>query len=228
MSLTDLQIQATICPTSLRWPNSNIAFETLKLAVDELRALARGCDDACRTVEVDGDLTPEGVQRRIAQIGKQALTELAGLKEVQSAEKWVGLNIESLEKRMVDLPAAPASVIDAMQAREIRQHVRKQRSPIDFVMKSQDPRVLASVLTAPPFLSGLTDAELNVIRTRARQTLHPVQDDTIKALKSAIEELRKGVDATRRLLMQRCAVRQDADGEYRSIREPEPKVHLTA
>ena len=63
MSLTDLQIQATICPTSLRWPNSNVAFEKLKLAVDELRALARGCDDACRTVEVDGDLTPEGVQR---------------------------------------------------------------------------------------------------------------------------------------------------------------------
>jgi hypothetical protein len=40
-----------------------------------------------------------------------------------------------------------------------------EKSPADFVMKRlSNPRVLAAVLSEEAFPSGLTDAELNVVR----------------------------------------------------------------
>jgi hypothetical protein len=163
------------------------------------------------------------------EIGRKALTELVNFRPFQSAEKWVADNLALLERKMVDIPSPPTVVADVMLATEIRAHVVKQESPVDFVVKSiSDPRILGAVLNAPSFLSGLNDAEFNLIRERARQALHPEQTNMEKQLTRALEELREGLAATKHLLLARCEMREDDDGQFRSIREPLPRGRLTA
>jgi hypothetical protein len=86
-----------------------------------------------------------------------------------------------------------------------------------------DFRVLGALLNAPAFLSGLNDEELNVIRERARQTLHPEQVQKQNSLRKAMDEVRKGMDAAKRAVLERCEVREESDGQFRSVHHPLPK-----
>jgi transposase-like protein DUF772 len=81
--------------------------------------------------------------------------------------------------------------------------------------KADDPHVIGAVLHAPGFLSGLSEPQVNMIRERAKTTLHPdlvaVQTD----LNSTMAQLQEGMAATRRLLLSRCGLRANDDGQYR-------------
>jgi hypothetical protein len=125
------------------------------------------------------------------------------------AAKAVAHNIEYLEHRMTDLPKPPTNVADVILAQEIRQHIRSQKSPFDLATKSiSDPRVLGAILNAPPFLSKLSENELNLVRERARIALHPEQAEMQRWLKKALEDLREGVAATKRAILGRCQIRE--------------------
>jgi phage I-like protein len=77
-------------------------------------------------------------------------------------------------------------------------------------MKSvSDPRILGAILNAPPFLSGLNDTEFNLIRQRARTALHPEQSQMQEKLKKALAELQEGSAATKRMVLERCELRED-------------------
>jgi predicted AAA+ superfamily ATPase len=130
---------------------------------------------------------------------------------------------------MVDLPQAPASVIDADKAREIRSYLREQKSAVDFIMKQlADRDILTAVLTAKPFLSGLTDVQFNLVRERCRSGLYPEQQNLQEWLAKALDDLRNGVEAARLLVCERCDLRLDDDGQARPIRSPLPKPALVA
>jgi len=70
------------------------------------------------------------------------------------------------------------------------------------------------VLNTPPYLSGLTDVEWNVVRERARAALHPQQEGMQRWLKRALAEVVEGMAATKRMLLERCEMR-DARCEMR-------------
>jgi hypothetical protein len=117
---------------------------------------------------------------------------------------------------MVDLPKPPTNVADVALAQEIRQYVRSQKSPIDVAVKSMsDPRILSAILNAPAFLSGLGDTQWNLVRERARAALHPEQAQMQKSLMKALDEVRQGVAATKRMLLERCEMGEDDDGQIR-------------
>jgi hypothetical protein len=79
-----------------------------------------------------------------------------------------------------------------------------------------------ATLTAPAFLSGLSDAELNVVRERARIALHPEQAQMQQHLGKSLDDLRGGLDAARGMVRERCQMDEDDDGQSRSISEPLP------
>ena len=220
--LTDNEIALRIVPTMLRWPPpevaKEVAWDKLREAVDLLRCLVRAADHACTEAETNADFSQEGIRRHRAEIGRQALAELGSFKPFHVAEKWVAENLALLEKKMVDLPQPPAAVADVMLAQEICQHIRRQKSRIDVAMRSMsDPRMLSAILTAPACLSGLSDAELNVVRERARSALHPQQAQMQQQLAKSLDDLRGGVEAARRMVRERCQM-----DEEELIREPLP------
>ena len=87
--------------------------------------------------------------------------------------------------------------------------------------------MLGAILNAPTVLSGLSDTEFNLVRERARAALHPEQAQMQKSSMKALDEVREGVAATKRVLLERCGIGQD-DGQFRSVHEPEPGGSLAA
>lgn len=129
----------------------------------------------------------------------------------------------TLEKKMTDLPQSPTAVADVMLAQEIRQHIRRQKSRIDVAIKSMsDPRMLGAILTAPACLSGLSDNEWNVVRERARAALHPEQAEMQKQLAKALQDLRGGVEAARRMVRERCQMSQDVASTSEALAHAKP------
>lgn len=196
--------------------------------VDALHGLCRAVDDNCFQTEQNIDLSSDGIIRRRAELGRQALTELASFKALKTAEKATLNDIELLESKMTNMPQPPTNVVEVAQAQELRAHIRAQKSPIDFIMKHlSNPRILAAVLTADAFLSGLSDAEFNLVRERARTTLHPVQAEMQTKYTKALGELREGLEAARRVVLERTEMRIDDDGQFRSVHEPPLRGRLT-
>jgi hypothetical protein len=154
---------------------------------------------------------------------KQAIAELRNFAQLRSAEKWAGEDLKALEKAMDTLPTPPTTVADVALAEEIRRHIASRPSPIDFVTKSiNDTRVLGAVLHAPGFLSGLGDAEYNLVKSRAKHAAHPEQVNGIERMTKAVEELRQGVAAAERMILARIGASVDDDGQ-----EPTPRGRLT-
>jgi hypothetical protein len=65
-----------------------------------------------------------------------------------------------------------------------------------------------------------------VVRERARAALHPEQVQMQQQLTKARDELRAGLAAAKRMLLERCELRDD-DGQLNSIHEPLPREALT-
>jgi hypothetical protein len=221
--MSDIEIAARIVPTMLRWPAEakTIAWDKLRECVDALRGLVYTVNARCTEAEQDQDLSPEGIVRRRTQLGHHALTDLGSFKPFHDAEKAVTSNLTHLEQRMVELPKPTTNAVDFMLEQEIRGYVNEQKSPLDFILKSiSDHRALSAVLNAPPYLSGLSDTEWNMVRERARVALHPEQSEMQQWLKKALSEVQGGVAAAKRAVLERCEMREDEDGKFRSIREP--------
>lgn len=213
MRMTELQIATRIVPTMQRWPSdaNTIAWDKLRSCVDALRSLVYTVDMHCTEAERDRDLSAEGVVRRRARLGQQALAELETFKPLQDAIKAVESNLAFLEERMADLPKPTSNVIEFMMEQELRGHISKQKSPFEFTLRLMtDRRILSAVLNAPPCLSGLLDSEWGTVREKARTMLYPQEAEMQQWLKKAITEVQEGSAAARRALMERCGVREDA------------------
>lgn len=225
--MTENEIQLRIAAKRLHWPESgtSIACGRLHECVDALHGLVRVVDDNCRRVEQDVDLSPEGMARRRTEFGRQTLKELANFKSFQVAQRAVTNDIDLIEKRMNGLPPAPEKVRDVLMAQEIRQYVRGQKHPIDFALKTMsDPRILGAILDAPAPLSGLSDSELKIVRERARTALHPEQVQMQQLLTKALDELREGVAAAKRAVVERCGLPEEGGGTVRESSEPRSGV----
>lgn len=221
--ITEIEIEARIAPASTRWPSSAIHWEKLKKAVAAVRALITAVDANCRAVEQDSDLSPEGIYRKRAEIGRRAVGDLAEFAPLRSAESAVSRAVAVFESGMVDLPKPPTGIAEVALAQELRAHVRAQENPTGFVLNHlDDGRVVGAVLHAPGFLSGLKDEDLNVIRDRARSALYPEQVQRRKEAEEALEALRKGIAAAQRIILARTETRIDRDDKVRGIREPVP------
>lgn len=222
--ITDTEIAARIVPTLVRWPadiSKTVAWDRLRECVDALRGLVFTVNGHCLEAEQDQDLSPEGIIRRRAQIGQQALRELAEFEPFQKAEKAVASNLAYLEERMVELPKPTTNSIDFLMEQEIRTYVRRHKARLHVALRLiTDQRALSAIINAPSYLSGLTDVEWNVVRQRARAALHPQQAEMQQCLNKALAEVRSGLTAAKRMLLERCELREEGEGQFRPIRQP--------
>ncbi|GLS36063.1 hypothetical protein GCM10010869_16520 [Mesorhizobium tianshanense] len=224
--ITNIEIAATIAPMQSRWPTDPVVhWERLHQAVQSIRDLVATVDASCLGIEADTDLSPEGLYRRRAEIGRKAIAELEALSSVRGAESAVQKAVETFDSGLsADIPK-PTTVAEVALAQEIRQFMRSAGgSPFDFAMRNvTNPVVLGAIVHAPQFLSGLDDAAVTAIRARASTALHP---DLVKQkadAEKALEELQKAVGAAKRLVFARTETVQEAQsGVVRGIRDKAP------
>jgi hypothetical protein len=70
---------------------------------------------------------------------------------------------------------------------------------------------------APACLSGLSDTEWNVLRDRARTTLHPEQAQMQQQLAKSLDDLRGGIEAARRMVRERCQMGEDEASNHKAL-----------
>jgi hypothetical protein len=85
----------------------------------------------------------------------------------------------------------PSTIGDSVQLSEIRTYLSAMdTNRVGFIAQhATDPRVVQAVLGAPPFLSGLTDAEVGIVKAQVQKRVAPelaaAKAETLAALAQA-------------------------------------------
>lgn len=213
---THAALAAGIVPHQVRWPEAGTSFpwQALHEAVNTLRRTAEGVDELADGVERDADLSEAGRLRRIADIGLQGIADVTGNPQAARARTSVANALESLSQRIMDAVKPPGSPAEVALYAEIRQHMRMQGgNPFEFFKKhAADERVASAVLSAPAFLSGLTDTEFNHLKNEAESRINPTARGTMNELSKALEHLEAGIKSAERMIATRCQLMKTKDG----------------
>ncbi len=116
LQLTDVQIDARIVPTHLRWPESGTStvWTTAHHCVDALKHLVRRVDLACFEAEEDPEHSASGIARRRAEICDQALRKLLNFAAFETAGRALSENVDALE-RLPDCDPEQAQMLQKLK-----------------------------------------------------------------------------------------------------------------
>ena len=113
---------------------------------------------------------------------------------------------------------ASSTEAEAALHAEIRRHVvgLKGQERMAFLEKhGSDPRVAASLLEAPAFLTGLTEAETKLIRSKIEQAvLDPEIVQAKKDVTRALVDAEHGWTRAQALIGEDAGLRKSADGTW--------------
>lgn len=213
-----LELQSSICPDEVKWPNEHYHWQLLHKAAEKVRELVQTSFAKMDAIERASDYTPQGKQRRRAKIGQEALAEIAACKSVQSARdsvasmqaRWqaqLGLKFKTAETE--------AQAVLHAQIRDRLFHMKDSRDRLSFLEKhAGDMTVLAAILEAPPCVSNLSTAELAMVQVKAQGHLNPdiiaARDEASKAL----QELEQGWERAQVVIAQRAGLQKGQDGVW--------------
>ena len=111
----------------------------------------------------------------------------------------------------------PSNIAEATVHAQIRDRLAAMKDGrMGFLEKNAtDPVVAAALLTAPPFLSGLSDAELALVKHKVEQHVSPeiaeARDATLKAMKEAEAGWQRAIDK----IAERAGLTKTPDGTWR-------------
>jgi hypothetical protein len=229
MSWTVAQIALTGAQAA-NFPNHKVPhWIALRNCVEGVRELLREVNEEMTAIENDRDLNPPGLARKRAGVAKAALSKLDDFIKLQVAEFEVENRIESLRQKIRTLIAQgePKSPAEAALAGEIRAYLAKQKSPaLAAIQHMADPRVVAAVLNAPSFLSGMAEEEVGKFRSAALDSTDPAQEE--REVTSALAVCRTAIKAAQQMIGRRTDVRKDPDNKWRHINESAPRPNLAA
>jgi hypothetical protein len=100
--------------------------------------------------------------------------------------------------------------------------IRAQKEPERFAFEHRgDSKLVAAILAAPPFLSGLSQEAVDRIKAVALEALHPAEVREIAALEDAEKVAANAVDLARERIVKRAELVKGQDGKWRHKSEGE-------
>ena len=208
-----LKVHASICPQASGWPkpdwsrthlgdpskgilphveSGNPHWSAIHECVDYAREHTLKTLGALQGIDADKKLSPAGKADAKLKFGTKALAALKQSEHLSKAQRAVSEQCARWDKEIGLQPKEP-SAADAMMRAEVRAFLAsmsKSAERVAFINSNLalgDPDILAdAVLSAPPWLSGLSPAELAVVRQRVAATRNPeiakARADTEEAL----------------------------------------------
>ena len=224
-----LELKAMICPQQSRWPAPNVevsrnandtftmrggVWPKLHAVVDEARDRMSKAWIAMDETDADKDLSNEGQVRKKKRL---AVDAIGGFQKSQTLQNAIDLVDRQLAKWAEEAGVAikpPSNFAEAMMQAEIRAHLAAMKgSKMDFLAaRATDPRVASAILGAPPFLSGLTDAEIGVVKTRVEKHVAPEVVNERNATLKALEQAEAGWETAMRKIASRAGLTKGLDG----------------
>lgn len=151
----------------------------------------------------DPNLSDAGQQHRIREHSEPALI---GANKILTAA--LAKADASVEKMEAELDRVLPALEEGDHGAEIRQHIKvlPDRERRAFVLRAQetdDTTTIASVLGAPAYLSGLTDADMALVRERRAEAAAKAKPglakrlDQLRTARSRVEQARASLHAER-------------------------------
>jgi hypothetical protein len=214
-----LRITAAITPQAAGWPKPDysktsimgdkphvgdpgeIHWGLLHDAVGHARKAALKACGEMSAIDDDRNLSGEGKKLKRQEIGTKAMAALKKSQHLDKARSAVADQVKRWDKELGLMPKAPEGVAEAMQLSEIRSHVvaMSESSRVTFVLKhATDARVVQAVLSGPPFLCGLSDADIAVLKTEiAKREVAAAKEAALKAVADAERGYRNALNQIR-------------------------------
>ena len=214
-----LDVTSRIAPGSASWPISeHLHWTHLTSAVKEARERLLQYREQCSEIDSDPRLTATGKKQEKKKAAEKALAGFAGSKAFSRAQG----SVTSLLKRWEDQVLAalkPASTEgEATLHAEIRRHVAslKGAERMAFLEKhAADPVLAISLLEAPQFLTGCTDAELTMVRRNVEAQVLPPEVAKVKPhVEDAMHETAHGWERAQVLIAEDVGLNRNADGSW--------------
>lgn len=177
--------------------------------VDEMVPVLLNFDKEARKVEGDIKLTAIGRGEKLIALYTAYRAQL-GLTELDKRIEMAGKELELLKQ------VAPPKSDDPL-APDIRNHVKSLQSSGGIggersrflVEHADDPQVVAAVLGAPAYLSGLSEAEYSMFQRQALERAHPERAGRIDLLERTIAGAERARGNAEKMLTTRAGVRYD-------------------
>ena len=185
-----LRIKAAVCPSKDRWPAPDVQvsimgdnptifdgmlhWSALHAAVDDARDRVTKAFAKMAAIDGDRNLSPAGRDLKKREIVDAAIAGFEKAKTLATARDAVASQISKWDEQLGLTPQQPGTFGDAMIQAEIRSHLAslKGGDRMAFI-DAHATEVAAAVISAPPFLSGLTPAELNIVKQRIEARANP-------------------------------------------------------
>jgi len=198
-----LRIKAAVCPSKDRWPSPDVQVSimgdrpTIKGGALHWSALHAAVEDArdrvtkafAKMAAIDGDrnLSPAGRDLKKREIADAAVASFEKAKTLARARDLVARQVSKWDQQLGLTPEQPATIADAMIQAEIRSHLAALKPGDRMAFNDAHANaVAAAVLAAPSFLSGLSPAELGIVKQRAEvrtnRDIAKAKAETAKAL----------------------------------------------
>lgn len=215
-----LGVKASIAPQSENWPSPDFSktsilgdkphvdagelhWSTLHDAVSEARDHVLKALGAMAAINDDKSLSDVGKAEKKQEIATKAIASFEAAKSLAKARAAVAAQVKRWDEKLGLAPKPPEGISAAMVQAEVRAHLSKMKPAerMAFIERNA-AEVGPAVLTAPSFLSGLTPAELGIVKQCVAARTNPEIAAAKQATTKALSETEAGW---------RAAIRQISD-----------------
>jgi hypothetical protein len=224
---SELELRATIVPQQVKWPAPEyLHWQKLHRCADEARERVAQAWAAFDAIDNDSDLSPEGRERKKKKVADEASAGFKESRTLTAAKEVVERQVAKWAERTGMATKPPTNIAEAVVQSEIRAHLAAIKdSKMSFLQRHvTDPRVASAVLGAPPFLSGLTDAEIAVVQKRIEEHVAPEVAEARNATLKALEQAEQGWQRAMNKIGERSGLSKGPDGTWCNPKMPEPAV----
>jgi hypothetical protein len=224
-AFTEHGLKLSICPTQARWPEPKVLhWQALHRCADEARDRVAQAWAAISEIDADKDLSSEGKARRRKKVTDETIADFERSKTLISAKDAVERQVAKWEEQTGMTVKPPTNVAEAVVYSEIRAHLAAMKgSKLGFVEQHvSDPRVASAVLGAPPFLSGLSQTEVAMVKNKVEQHVAPGIAEARDATLKAMQQAEHGWERAMAKIGERGSLTKGPDGAWRDPKVPEP------
>ena len=214
----DLKLKVVLMPEATRWHEQPKVWHWTKLqecAAEAHQRVSRAYE-LLDAVDANPDLSPEGRIKARAKIAEKAVSDFRASNTLEKARTSVASQQAKWAEKVNEAIVPAADHGQAVMYGQIRGHIAglDEKARLSFVDKHiDDPMVISSVLTAPGFVSGLSDVELGVIRSKlAKRVLAPEIAEQQTLVEKALAVAERGWSRAQRLIEERAGLVPERKG----------------
>ena len=214
----DLKLKATLMPEATRWHAMPRVYhwEKLQECAAEVYQRVSHAYELIDAVDANPDLSPEGRIKARTKVAEKAISEFRASGALEKARTSVAAQQKRWSEKVNEAIVPPADHGQAVMYGQIRGHIAglDEKARLAFIDKNFDNRaVVSAVLLAPEFLSGLSPAEINLIRQKlARRTLAPEVAEQRDLVEKAMAVAERGWSRAQRLIEERAGLVSERKG----------------